>query len=101
MHIGDDHCQPAGGGKQCGRANRDLAVSGVESAYRKQIQGITRAYQLNLDAELMNLSGALKATEIMRSSGMIAVRLDQLSQIVSITDRDLTRRTEMSMTLRY
>jgi hypothetical protein len=49
----------------------------------------------------INASGALKAAEIMRSSGMKAVRLDQMSQIVSTLSRDLARRTEMAMTLRY
>jgi hypothetical protein len=56
---------------------------------------------LNLDANQLNLSGALKAAEIMRSSGMKAVRLDQMSQIVSTLSRDFARRTEMAMTLRY
>jgi len=47
------------------------------------------------------LSGALKAAEIMRSSGMKAVKLDQMSQIVNTLSRDLARRTEMAMSLRY
>jgi hypothetical protein len=82
------------------RVNRDLAAGGVESAYRKQLQGVAQAYQLNLDANQINLSGALKAAEIMRSSGMKAVKLDQTSQIVSTLSRDLARRTEMAMSLR-
>jgi hypothetical protein len=49
--------------------NRYLAAGGVESAYRKQVQGVTQAYQLGLEANQINLSGALKAAEIMRSSG--------------------------------
>jgi hypothetical protein len=28
------------------RVNRDLAAGGVESAYRKQVQGVAQAYQL-------------------------------------------------------
>jgi hypothetical protein len=93
--------QQAAANNAAALVNRDLAAGGVESAYRKQIQGVAQAYQLNLDANQMNLSGALKAAEIMRSSGMKAVRLDQMSQIVSTLSRDLARRTEMAMTLRY
>jgi hypothetical protein len=83
------------------RINRDLAAGGVESAYRKQVQGVTQAYQLSLDANQVNLSGALKAAQIMQSSGMKAVRLDQMAQIVSTLSRDLARRTELAMSLRY
>jgi hypothetical protein len=93
--------QQASANNAAARINRDLAAGGVESAYRKQFQGVTQAYQLNLDANQINLSGALKAAEIMRSSGMKAVRLDQMSQIVSTLSRDLARRTEMAMALRY
>src|SRR5262249_19048777 len=83
------------------RINRNLAAGGVESAYRQQVHGVSQAYQLNLDANQINLSGALKAAEIMRASGMKAVKLDQMSQIVSTLSRDLAKRTEMAMTLRY
>jgi hypothetical protein len=62
---------------------------------------VKNATQLSLDANQINLSGALKAAEIMRSSGMKAVRLDQMSQIVGTLSRDLARRTELAMTLRY
>ncbi len=93
--------QQATANNAAARINRDLAAGGVESGYRKQVQGVTQAYQLNLDANQINLSGALKAAEIMRSSGMKAVRLDQMSQIVSTLSRDLARRTEMAMSLRY
>jgi hypothetical protein len=65
------------------------------------VSGVAQAYQLGLDANQISLSGALKAAEIMRSSGMKSVRLDQMSQIVSTLSRDLARRTEMAMTLRY
>jgi hypothetical protein len=65
------------------------------------VQGVTQAYQLNLEANQINLGGALKAAEIMRSSGMKAVKLDQMSQIVSTLSRNLARRTEMAMSLRY
>jgi hypothetical protein len=83
------------------RVNRNYAAGGVEGGYRQQIQGVSQAYQLNLDANQINLSGALKAAEIMRVSGVKAVKLDQMSQIVSTLSRDLARRTEMAMTLRY
>jgi len=93
--------QQAAANNAAARINRDLAAGGVESAYRKQVQGVTQAYQLNLDANQVNLSGALKAAQIMQSSGMKAVRLDQMAQIVSTLSRDLARRTELAMTLRY
>ena len=93
--------QQAAANNAAARINRDLATGGVQSAYSHQMQGVRQAYQLNLDANQINLGGALKAAEIMRSSGMKAVRLDQMSQIVSTLSRDLARRTEMAMTLRY
>ncbi|MGE0128994.1 MAG: hypothetical protein AB7U82_13020 [Blastocatellales bacterium] len=93
--------QQASANNAAARINRNLAAGGVENAYYKQVQGVTQAYQLNLDANQINLSGALKAAEIMRSSGMKAVRLDQMSQIVSTLSRDLARRTEIAMSLRY
>jgi hypothetical protein len=93
--------QQASANNAAARINRDLAAGGVESAYRKQLRGVAQAYQLNLDANGINLSGALKAAEIMRASGMKAVKLDQMSQIVNTLSRDLARRTEMAMTLRY
>lgn len=83
------------------RSNRDWAAGGIDSAYRQQVQGVTQAYQLSLDANQVNLGGALKAAEIVRASGMKAVRLDQMSQIISTLSRDLARRTELAMTLRY
>jgi hypothetical protein len=93
--------QQAAANNASARVNRDLAAGGVESAYRKQVQGVTQAYQLGLEANQINLSGALKAAEIMRSSGMKVVKFDQMSQIVSSLSRDLARRTEMAMSLRY
>lgn len=93
--------QQAEANNAAARSNRDLAAGGVESAYRQQVRGVTQAYQLNLDANQVNLSGALKAAEIMRASGMNAVRVDQMSQIVSTLSRDLARRTELAMTMRY
>lgn len=93
--------QQAAANNAAARVNRDLAAGGVETAYRKQVQGVTQAYQLSLDANQVNLGGALKAAEIMRSSGIKAVRLDQMSQIVSTLSRDLARRTELAMALRY
>jgi hypothetical protein len=93
--------QQAAANNAVARVNRDLEAGGVESAYLKHVGGVAQAYQPKLDANQVNLSGALKAAEIMRASGMKAVRLDQMSQIVSTLSRDLARRTGMAMTLRY
>jgi hypothetical protein len=93
--------QQASANNTAARVNRNYAAGGVEGSYRQQVQGVSQAYQLNLDANQINLSGALKAAEIMRSSGMKAVKLDQMSQIVSTLSRDFARRTEMAMALRY
>jgi hypothetical protein len=93
--------QQAAANNAAARINRDLAAGGVQSAYGHQMQGVRQAYQLNLDANQINLGGALKAAEIMRSSGMKAVKSEQMSQIVSTLSRDLARRTEMAMTMRY
>jgi hypothetical protein len=93
--------QQAAANNAAARINRDLAAGGVESGYRKQLQGIAQSYQLNLDANQINLSGALKAAEIVRASGMKSIKLDQMSQIVNTLSRDLARRTELAMSLRY
>jgi hypothetical protein len=65
------------------------------------VSGVTQAYQLNLAANQVNLSGALKAAEVMRASGMKAIKAEQMSQIITTLSRDLARRAEMAMTLRY
>lgn len=93
--------QQAAANNAAAHVQRDYAAGGVESAYRQQLQGITQAYQLNLDANQLNLNGALKAAAVMKESGMKAVKLDQMAQIINTLSRDLARRTELAMTLRY
>jgi hypothetical protein len=83
------------------KANRDLAAGGVERGYRQQVQGINSAYQLNLEANQLNLAGALKAAEVVQASGLKAVKLEQMSQIVTTLSRDIARRAEQALTLRY
>lgn len=83
------------------RNNRDLAAGGVERGYRQQIYGVNSAYQLNLEANQINFAGTMKAAEVMKSSGMQAVKLEQVSQIVTTLSRDLARRAEQALTLRY
>ena len=83
------------------QANRDLAAGGVERGYRQQVHGVNSAYQLNLEANQVNFAGALKAAEVMKSSGLQAVKLEQVSQIVTTLSRDLARRAEQALTLRY
>ena len=83
------------------KANRDLAAGGVERGYRQQVQGISSAYQLNLEANQLNLAGALKAAEVMQTSGLKAVKLEQMSQIVTTLSRDIARRAELALTMRY
>lgn len=46
--------QQAAPNNAAARINRDMAAGGVESAYRKQVQGITQAYRLSLDANQVN-----------------------------------------------
>jgi hypothetical protein len=62
---------------------------------------VNQAYQLNLEANQLNFAGALKAAEAMPSSGLKAVKLEQMSQIVTLLSRDLARRAELALTLRY
>jgi hypothetical protein len=83
------------------RAQRDLSAGGVERGYRQQVQGVSSAYKLNLEANQLNFAGALKAAEVMKVSGMKAVKLEQMSQIVTTLSRDLARRAEQALTLRY
>ncbi|MBS1812170.1 MAG: hypothetical protein JST84_28660 [Acidobacteria bacterium] len=83
------------------KANRDLAAGAVECGYRQQVQGVNSAYQLNLEANQLNLAGALKAAEVVQLSGLKAVKLEQMSQIVTTLSRDIARRAEQALTLRY
>ena len=62
---------------------------------------VNSAYKLNLEANQLNFAGALKAAEVMKVSGMKAVKLEQMSQIVTTLSRDLARRAEQALTLRY
>ena len=83
------------------KANRDLAAGGVESGYRQQVQGVNSAYKLNLEANQLNFAGAMKAADALKESGLKAVKLEQMSQIVTTLSRDLARRAELALTLRY
>jgi len=80
--------------------DEDARIRGEHHADRATAISNQQAIANNAAARI-NLGGALKATEINRSSGMKAVRLDQMSQIISALSRDLARQTEMAMTLRY
>ncbi len=82
-------------------ANRDLAAGGVERGYQQQVQGVNSAYKLNLEANQLNFAGAMKAADALKESGMKAVKLEQMSQIVTTLSRDLARRAELALTLRY
>lgn len=83
------------------KANRDLAAGGVERGYRQQVQGVNSAYKLNLEANQLNFAGAIKAANVLKESGIKAVKLEQMSQIVTTLSRDLARRAELALTLRY
>ncbi|MGH9838052.1 MAG: hypothetical protein ACREEM_04635 [Blastocatellia bacterium] len=83
------------------RAQRDLSAGGVERGYRQQLQGVNSAYSLNLEANQLNFAGAIKAAELMQASGMKAVKLEQMSQIVNTLSRDMARRAELALTMRY
>ena len=83
------------------KANRDLAAGGVERGYHQQIQGVNSAYQLNLEANQLQLAGALKAAEVVQVSGLKAIKLEQMSQIVTTLSRDIARRAEQALTMRY
>lgn len=111
MRIGaaDDYAQAAGkitdaqaaANVGAARAQRDLSAGGVERGYRQQVQGVNSAYQLNLEANQLNFAGALKAAEVMKVSGLKAVKLEQMSHLVTTISRDLARRAEQALTLRY
>ena len=83
------------------RAHRDLAAAGVEGAYRRQVSGVGEAYRLQLGANHAQLAGALKAASLTRASGERAARLEQVSQAVTVIARDIARRAEQSMAIRY
>ncbi|MCI0391692.1 MAG: hypothetical protein MOB07_23355 [Acidobacteria bacterium] len=83
------------------REQRDLAAGGVERGYGQQIQGVNSACRLNLEANQLNFAGAMKAAELVKVSSMKAVKLDQMSQIVTTLSRDMARRAELALTMRY
>jgi len=56
---------------------------------------------LNLEANQLNFAGAMKAAELMQASGMKAIKLEQMSQIVTALSRDMARRTELALTMRH
>jgi hypothetical protein len=78
-----------------------LAAGGVERGYQQQLQGVNSAYKLNLEANQLNFAGAMKAADALKESGLKAVKLEQMSQIVTTLSRDLARRAELALTLRY
>jgi hypothetical protein len=78
-----------------------MAAGGVERGYCAQVQGVNSAYALNLDANQLNFAGAMKAAEFVRASGLKAVKLEQMSQIVTTLSRDMARRVEQAATLRF
>jgi hypothetical protein len=43
----------------------------------------------------------MKAAELMQASGMKAIKLKQMSQIVTALSRDMARRAELALTMRY
>jgi hypothetical protein len=43
----------------------------------------------------------MKAAELVRASVLKAVKLDQMSQIVTTLSRDMVRRGELALTMRY
>lgn len=83
------------------RTNRDLAAGGVERGYHQQVQGVNSAYKLNLEANQLNFAGAMKAADALKESGLKAVKLEQMSQVVTTLSRDLARRSELALTLRF
>jgi hypothetical protein len=93
--------QQAAANTAAARAGRDLAAGGVATAYHQQVQGVTQAYQLSMQANQANLGGALQAAELVRSAGLKAVKLEQMSQLVNTLSRDLARRTEQALIWRY
>jgi hypothetical protein len=43
----------------------------------------------------------MKAADALKESGLKAVKLEQMSQVVTTLSRDLARRAELALTLRY
>lgn len=93
--------QQASANNAAARVQRDMAAGGVETAYQQQMQGVSQAYGLTVQANQVNLDGALHAAQIMKDSGMKAVKAEQMAQIVHTLSRDLARRAELAMALRY
>lgn len=93
--------QQAAANNAAARVQRDLATGGVERAYAQQVHGVTQAYQLQLDANQLNLRGALQAAEVLRTAGFKAARAEQMSNIITTLSSDLARRSEQALTLRY
>jgi hypothetical protein len=82
-------------------AQQEMAAGGVARGFSQQMQGINSAYALNLDANQLNFAGAMRAAELMKASGMKAVKLEQISQMITTLSRDMARRAELALTMRY
>jgi hypothetical protein len=61
----------------------------------------TSAYRLNLEANQLNYAGTIKAAELARDSGLKVVKLEQMSQIVTTLSRDMARRADLALAMRY
>ena len=59
-----------------------------------------KPYQLMRDFTAGHISSP-EAAELMQASGMKAVKLEQMSQIVNTLSRDMARRAELALTMRY
>lgn len=53
------------------------------------------------DAANIAFAGATKAAELMQTSGMKAVKIEQMSQVITTRSWDMARRSELTLTIRY
>jgi hypothetical protein len=81
--------------------SQGTALGGINQGYRLQVAGVNESADLNLEANQARFAGTLEAARQIRESNLKAVRLDQMSAIISTLSRDIARRAEQSMTLRY
>jgi hypothetical protein len=81
--------------------SQGTALGGINQGYRLQVTGVNESANLNLEANQARFAGTLEAARQIRESNLKAVRLEQVSAIIGTLSRDIARRAEQSMTLRY
>ena len=78
-----------------------IAAGGANRAYAITVGGINQGAALDLQANRINYSGAIRAAGITRDASIEAARLRALSAVVGAVGHSFAREVGQGMTLRY